>query len=380
MKEKKTQAKEAGLSTGIYLDYRSRLNDEYGAAFDKVEEWCLTQTLSSAELNESLGYLMDVFLEAQTNGVPVRKITGSDIGSFCRGFLSDVSPLSRVRGVLEYGRSIAWIFLVIDAVMLLPSLGEGKGLWEALCEESAQFYGTVIGLVIGSLLTIISNAVVRQMVCRMKKYRKIYHAIVYVIVNTVGIGVLWLIPDFELDVPGVPFGISPLVCVVWLAVTRLVMGVMNVAAGKRFFAKENKRGTGLRPFRASVMHSMVEESRKMFAKDNAKREKKGQPAFTQEEYLEKYREDTKKSFLFMWIELVFCAAVYLGFIVSVALTSALMDTLIFTLILAVMFMLFSLTLFIYPVRIRRQFQQIMDESGESFFDDAIYPVIDEKVR
>ena len=123
MKEKKTQAKEAGLSTGIYLDYRSRLNDEYGAAFDKVEEWCLTQTLSSAELNESL-----------------------------------------------------------------------------------------------------------------------------------------------------------------------------------------------------------------------------------------------------------------GFIVSVALTSALMDTLIFTLILAVMFMLFSLTLFIYPVRIRRQFQQIMDESGESFFDDAIYPVIDEKVR
>ena len=70
----------------------------------------------------------------------------------------------------------------------------------------------------------------------------------------------------------------------------------------------------------------------------------------------------------------------LGFIVSVALTSALMDTLIFTLILAVMFMLFSLTLFIYPVRIRRQFQQIMDESGESFFDDAIYPVIDEKVR
>ena len=96
-----------------------------------------------------------------------------------------------------------------------------------------------------------------------------------------------------------------------------------------------------------------------------------------EEYLEKYREDTKNSFLFMWIELVFCAAVYLGFIVSVALTSALMDTLIFTLILAVIFMLFSLTLFIYPVRIRRQFQQIMDESGKSIFDDDIYTIIDE---
>ena len=373
MKEKKQEE----IRTGLYSDYRSRLDEKYGQTFDKVEEWCLTQTLSSAELNESLGYLMDVFLEAQTNGVPVRKITGSDIGSFCRGFLSDVSPLSRVRGVLEYGRSIAWIFLVIDAVMLLPSLGDGKGLWAALCEESAQFYGTVIGLVLGSLLTVISNAVVRQMVCRMKKYRKIYRAIVYVIVNTVGIGVLWLIPDFELDVPGVPFGISPLVCVVWLTITRLVMGLMNVAAGRRFFAKEDKRGTGQLSFRASVLHSMVEESRKMYEKDNAKREKKGQSAFTQEEYLEKYREDTKNSFLFMWIELVFCAAVYLGFIVSVALTSALMDTLIFTLILAVIFMLFSLTLFIYPVRIRRQFQQIMDESGKSFFDDDIYTIIDE---
>ena len=140
MKEKKQEE----IRTGLYSDYRSRLDEEYGQTFDKVEEWCLTQTLSSAELNESLGYLMDVFLEAQTNGVPVRKITGSDIGSFCRGFLSDVSPLSRVKGVLEYGRSIAWIFLVIDAVMLLPSLGDGKGLWAALCEESAQFYGTVI--------------------------------------------------------------------------------------------------------------------------------------------------------------------------------------------------------------------------------------------
>lgn len=75
--------KQEEIRTGVYSDYRSRLNEEYGQTFDKVEEWCATQTLSSAELNEGLGYLMDVFLEAQTNGVPVRKITGSDIGSFC---------------------------------------------------------------------------------------------------------------------------------------------------------------------------------------------------------------------------------------------------------------------------------------------------------
>lgn len=368
------------IRTGVYADYRSRLNEEYGQTFDKVEEWCLTQTLSSAELNESLGYLMDVFLEAQTNGVPVRKITGSDIGSFCRGFLSDVSPLSRVRGVLEYGRSVAWIFLVIDAFMLLPSLGEGKGLWAALCEESAQFYGTVIGLVFGSLLTVISNAVVRQMVCRMKKYRKMYHAIVYVIVNAVGIGALWLVPDFELDVPGIPFGISPLVCVVWLAVTRLVMGFMNVAAGKRFFAKEEKRGTGQRSFRAMVLHDMVEENRKMYEKTNRKREKKGKPALTQAEFLEKYRSDTQKGKSYLWISLVLVGAVYLGFIVQVALTSEPLDTFLFILLLVVVYMLFMYPFLVYPTKVRAQFQQLMDESGKSFFDEEFYDILNEKVK
>ena len=97
MKEKKLET----TKTGVYLDYRSKLNEEYGTAFDKVEEYCHTQLVSTEEINESLSCLMDVFLEAQSDNIPVRKITGSDIGSFCRCFLSDVSPSARVRGVLE---------------------------------------------------------------------------------------------------------------------------------------------------------------------------------------------------------------------------------------------------------------------------------------
>ena len=372
MKEKKLET----TKTGVYLDYRSKLNEEYGTAFDKVEEYCHTQLVSTEEINESLSCLMDVFLEAQSDNIPVRKITGSDIGSFCRCFLSDVSPSARVRGVLEYVHAMAWIMLITIGMMFLPAVTDTKRLWAELSGNSERFYGMLLGMVCGCVLSFIVNCIVRQMIAKMKKYRKAYHFFTTTAVYLMGIGMLWLIPDFEMDVPEVPSMLAILFCVAVISITRLVMGFMNLSKGKPFFTRAEKAGTGQLSFRASVMHSMVEESRKMFAKDNAKREKKGLPAFTQDEYLEKYREDTKKSVLNMWIGLVTCAVVYVGFIVSEALTSALMDTLTFTLIQVVIFMLFSLTLFIYPVRIRKQFQQIMDESGKSFFDDDIYEVID----
>ena len=311
MKEKKLET----TKTGVYLDYRSKLNEEYGTAFDKVEEYCHTQLVSTEEINESLSCLMDVFLEAQSDNIPVRKITGSDIGSFCRCFLSDVSPSARVRGVLEYVHAMAWIMLITIGMMFLPAVTDTKRLWAELSGNSERFYGMLLGMVCGCVLSFIVNCIVRQMIAKMKKYRKAYHFFTTTAVYLMGIGMLWLIPDFEMDVPEVPSILAILFCVAVISITRLVMGFMNLSKGKPFFTRAEKAGTGQLSFRASVMHSMVEESRKMFAKYNAKREKKGLPAFMQEEYLEKYREDTKKSVLNMWIGLVTCAVVYVGFIV-----------------------------------------------------------------
>ena len=125
---------------------------------------------------------------------------------------------------------------------------------------------------------------------------------------------------------------------------------------------------------------MVEDSRKVFEKTNRKREKKGKPALTQAEFLEKYRKDTKKSVRSVWLCGGICALVYLGFILQVALTSEPIDTVIFTVVQVTVYFLLMYPLCIYPTNVRKQFQQLMDESGKSFFDEDFYDVIDEAVQ
>lgn len=373
------------IQTGLYLDYKDRLSETYRTTFDKVEDYCQMQLIDNAELNEAMSYLMDVFLQAQEDGLPVQKITGNSMEAFCEGFLSDVSTKGRVKAFFEKGRIIAWIFLLVALFgYLLPPLTEGESLRAVLTGAGSElFCGMALGLVLSSLLDVISHAIVRQMIFKMKQYRRSYSIIVNLLVYAVGIGSLYLIPDFEIDLPGVPdipVGVTPLLCIVWIAVSRLVIGLMNLSSGKSFFAKGEKVGTGQRSFRATVLHMMVEDSRKMFEKTNRKREKKDKPALTQAEFLEKYRKDTKKSVLSVWLCGGICALVYLGFILQVALTSEPVDTVIFTVIQVTVYFLFMYPLCIYPTNVRKQFQQLMDESGKSFFDEDFYDVIDEKVK
>lgn len=384
-KEQKEKKEKKEFKTGYYFDYKEKLTDEYRTTFDKVEDYCKMQLIDSAEINDSMSYLMDIFLQAQEDGLPVQKITGGNIEDFCKCFLSDISAKGRVRAFFEQGRVIAWIFLLISVIFyLLPPLTQGKSAWDVLSSAGSDvFCGMALGLLFSALLDVMARAIVRQMIFKMKKYRRAYSAIVSLLVYAVGIVSLNLIPDFEIDLPGVPdipLGITPLFCVVWLAIAQLVIGFLNVGDGKPFFAKGEKLGEQQLSFRATVLHDMVEEGRKMFEKGNQKREKKGKPMLTQEEFLEKYRKDTKKQDLVLWLTGGICALIYLGFIIQVAMTSTPMDTVIFTVILIAVYFIFMYPLSIYPNKVRRQFQQLMDESGKSFFDEDFYDVIDQKVK
>lgn len=384
MKKQKEKKEKKEFKTGYYFDYKNQLNEEYRTTFDKIEDYCKMQLIDSAEFNDSMSYLMDIFLQAQEDGLPVQKITGGNIEDFCKCYLSDISTKGRVRAFFENGRAIAWFLLLISVIFyILPPFMQGKSAWDVLSSAGSDvFCGIALGLLFGSLLDVIAHAIVRQMIFKMKKYRRAYSAIVSLLVYAVGIVSLNLIPDFEIDLPGVPdipLGITPLFCVVWLVIAQLVIGFLNMGDGKPFFDRSEKPGEQQLSFRANVLHNMVEESRKMFEKGNQKLEKKGKPALTQEEFLEKYRKDTKKQNLVLWITGGICGLIYLGFIVQVALTSTLSDTIIFTVILIAVYFIFMYLLSIYPNRLRRQFQQLMDESGKSFFDEDFYDVIDEKV-
>lgn len=376
-KDKKENKESKKIKTGYYFDYRDKLNDEYRMTFDKIEDYCKMQFVDSAELNDSMNYLMDVFLNAQADGLPVQKITGGDIGNFCKCFLSDISIKGRISAFLEKSRLMAGIFLVLTLFMyILPPVAEGNGLWEILSSESGEsygvFYGMVMGLIFSMILDGVAHAIVKQMIFKAKKYRKAYNAIVNLLVYTVGIASLWLIPDFEIDVPGVPLGVAPLMCIVWLVICILVKGFINVANGKPFFHKAEKTGENQLSFRSNVMRGMVEESRKDFKKKNEKLQKKGKPTLTQEQYIEKFYKNTKKSRICTWICTVSMAVFYIGIIIDVGMDSTPLDTAIFAAILVVLYIIIMYPLGIYPYLMRKRFQEVMDESGKTFFDDDIF--------
>lgn len=365
-------------SETFYFDHKSKLKGEFLKTFEEIEEYCKLEIMDSETFDDSMNYLMDVFLTAQDKGLSVKKITGSNIESFCKSFISDTARRSVPFIILETVRNIAWmvISLMLIFVILPRVFFDGVGFGAVMLEISDYGRTVLIGVTGGVAAGVVADMVYKQIIFKLKKYRKFYHALLNIIWVVIFIIILNLIPipgETEISL-GISNGTFMMIFAGVLVCCYMIYGLINKSNGKPFFSS-HKRSEEKISFSTSVMRNMVSELNNIYDRGNTKLMKKGKEILTHGQFMEKFFKDTRKMRNGTIAACLFTAVVYVAFFIQVALTSTLIDTAIFIVMMSVIYILIMWTICIYPYLARKRLADILQKNGKTVFDDDVLDYI-----
>lgn len=366
------------MNITLYSVHKNKLKGEYLEAFEKIENYCKLELMDSESFSDSMDYLIDVFLTAQSKGTPVKKITGGSIEKFCKSFHSDINPKGIIRDIFHAFTFFAWYMLITIFIFDFTSDDSAGGFdfWIIMGRNSNTLLSALIGMLLGAIGGLTSKLIVRKLFFKFKKYRSIYHTIISIIVSAVFI-VAFVFPmlllENTINIGDISIGASIVICTCYLICYYIIRGFSNKASGKKFF--ENNNSNNKISFSSSVINAMVDECRKQYKKKNAKLIKKNKAPLTEDEYNKKFLLDTKKAGKYNIITAIILAIIYIGFIAYVAVDSTVFDTLIFAAILMILYVIIMWTIFFYPYMRRKQLAQIIEKNKISLFDDRIIDII-----
>lgn len=151
-------------SYGLYVE---QLQGEYKETFEQIMTYMATQQNDINSEESQMGELLDTFLQAQEEGMPVHKIVGNDLEAFCKNFCSQFGWESKVLNVVDRFKSVAWFIFVFSAGDLFFLL------WDFLAGEQVDWFavdaefnytGYILGFVMmGIVFTILDFITTRMM-------------------------------------------------------------------------------------------------------------------------------------------------------------------------------------------------------------------------
>ena len=79
-----------------YVFYMDQLRGSYLDTFTAIRQYCLITSEHESDLEERLSALLDEFLQAQAQNVPVERIVGNDLHRFCENLWMDLDWKNRL--------------------------------------------------------------------------------------------------------------------------------------------------------------------------------------------------------------------------------------------------------------------------------------------
>lgn len=106
-----------------YLTMKDQLQSGYLEKFNFVEYYGQIHRVSEDVMGEKMMDLMDLMLEAQSNGVPVEQVIGTNTADFCKNFFSDITVVDTLKNAARRMRYFAWVLFVLESLFLLSEMG-----------------------------------------------------------------------------------------------------------------------------------------------------------------------------------------------------------------------------------------------------------------
>jgi DNA-binding ferritin-like protein (Dps family) len=355
---------------------QEKLTGEYRNVYEKVEIYALSLGIHEAEKDEWMMNLLDSLLIAQQAGEQVEKIVGTDVEKFCEEYFS-VPPKKmgeRIWNEFDDIYGVARILFIIYLLDALFQIWEGSGLLQI----KLDFAGILVGIAAGVLFLILDAFVLKPIRKNIIRNSRKPSSIKYAF-GIVGIFALLLVISvysvgkFNMQIPELPVIIVlGLYVVGWSFFRYRKTG--KVRKEKNGFQQELKEAEKEEKYR-QLQKSYIEGCRKNYERMNRKRIRKGKTAMTQTEYMELLKNNKANGKRASVIGALIVGVIYLLFIWDVSKDSTMADTLIFTGILMVAYLVFVKWMFSIQNMGDDYIAQMMKECEEK--EITIFEYIDE---
>ncbi len=311
-----------------YTYMTERLRGEYREVFEKTELYGTFSEVNTEVQEDLMLNLYDLLLTAQQEEKPVEKIIGPDMEKFCKEYFQNYDWRERMKYFpVNLYRLMRVVFIL--EMMDLFLLEENVDLFHAQSDIAPYLGGFGLSLV----FTMIADIFIRPMIFRCKIKPVIYY---------VGFLLVWagaiflcikLTDGMILSIPMFPI--------------LLVSGIYNVAYlfvrsvwRYRHYGSIRRPPSEAKQFehsaeKAFMEQVMLETMVKRYKSRNKRLEKKGRKSLTPGEYTEQVRGEYEKlQHSWKW-EIVIFAAIILPSVIFTALSSTLLDTILFALVIIV---------------------------------------------
>lgn len=213
-----------------YVQYKGKLNEIYRPVFERVETYVATQNIDMRTRQERMSDLLDIFLNAQSEGKPVHKLVGNDIDRFCKNFCSDFTVKNRIAFIIDSLKYVIWT----PALMVIFNIGS----WIATEEAKADNYNFFHCMSWGNILTyliifismvsviLITNVIMRNIMFKMKRLSYNALLIVYLAEAVIMFTSFMGFRLFEISL-SIPTWIIVLVLIIYYVLYYLLCGRYN---------------------------------------------------------------------------------------------------------------------------------------------------------
>ena len=310
-----------------YSIMETQFHGEYRAVFSKALSYLFTQSFHAEFADEKMADLYDLLLTAQSQNTPVERVTGKDTEQFCREFFSDYTWKDRLISVAERLKTVAWIMLVLEILMISGQEHPIRDFFSI--ETNLAGYGMGI---IGGVVMLLVLAFLRPKVLHAKKMTSGKWALIICGIFIVLIAVLVILfGDTELMLPAAPavFG-----CIGYLLVYYITAAVLRY---RKYGTVRNVRGQLYKDaYYKNLPDKDLERQNyelilKAWKKRYARKIRKG--SLTEEQCLQAARDYERFERIGSGITNVLFVLIPLAFVIQVFRESAWWDALIFTALL-----------------------------------------------
>lgn len=311
------------------MDYSymaEQLNGEYREVFEKTEVYGVIKGVAEDMQDDLMMNLFDLLLTAQAEGKPVDKIVGSDLERFCVEYYQSYDRRERIKDLPASLYRFMWVVFGFGLLDFL-SMDSPGDVFHTQLNITPYISGIVMGFLFAKLLEI----VVGPLIFRIKIKPVVFYfgslgawigvAVLscYLLGDTVlNFSMLWIL---------VMSGLYILVYLVGRAIWRYrhTGSIRSNRASVKEFEELTRR--------AGQEKIMLDVMLQSYRAKNRRLQKKNRKEVTPAEYTEKVRKEYYKVQGAWKYELLIMILIIVPFIVSVARSSSVLDTILFILLI-----------------------------------------------
>ena len=318
-----------------YVLLKDKLNEEYKAAFDRIEIYGDTSLIGTDEESELLMELLDNMLMSQAEGKPVTDIVGNDIDVFCKNFYSDYTIRDRINNFFGRMCFVAVVIFVFEVSILLFDSEGSIDLWTV-----SNMGGYIVGLFGGFLMNLVVIAIIKPASARFKNIKPSFWS--GCMIATFIIGMIAVFNIAEMLELKIPMWIPIFASAVYIIVYTTVKSVRNYRAYGSVRKPKQESISFMDALNESVSTDLRKELPetwlKRYRKLSAKAVRKGKEPLTEEKYLAKLSKQYNVDRIKLQNNLIF-GGITILFIIGFELDGefeTMADAIIFPIILIVM--------------------------------------------